>query len=126
MILLSTFAVLALSLASIGIYGVISYVVAQRTQEIGLRMAMGAQRKDVLTMVARQGLRLIAIGLACGAIAALAATRALSSLLFGVKPFDVPTFAATALLLLGIAMAASYVPAARAARVDPMVALREQ
>jgi len=126
MILLTTFAVLALSLASIGIYGVISYVVAQRTQEIGIRMAMGAQRKDVLAMVARQGLRLIAIGLACGALAALAATRALSSLLFGVKPFDVPTFAATALLLLGIAMAAIYVPAARAARVDPMVALREQ
>ena len=125
MILLTTFAVLALSLASIGIYGVISYVVAQRTQEIGIRMAMGARRVDVLAMVARQGVRLILIGLLCGAAGALAATRALSTLLFGVKPFDLPTFLATGLLLLLIGMLAIYVPAARASKVDPMVALRD-
>lgn len=126
MILLSTFAVLALTLASIGIYGVISYVVAQRTQEIGIRMAMGAGRGDVLKLVAGQGLKLIVIGLLCGTAGALAATRALSSMLFGVKPFDLPTFLATAFLLLCIGMLAIYVPAARAAKVDPMVALRNQ
>ncbi len=125
MILLTTFAILALSLASIGIYGVISYVVAQRTQEIGIRMAMGARRVDVLAMVARQGVRLILIGLLCGTAGALAATRALSTMLFGVKPFDLPTFLATGLLLLLIGMLAIYVPAARAAKVDPMVALRD-
>jgi predicted permease len=125
MILLTTFALLALSLASIGIYGVISYAVAQRTQEIGIRMAMGARRTDVLAMVARQGVRLILIGLLCGSAGALAATRALSTLLFGVKPFDLPTFLATGLLLLLVGMLAIYVPAARAARVDPMVALRD-
>lgn len=125
MILLSTFAVLALTLASIGIYGVISYVVAQRTQEIGIRMAMGAGRGDVLKLVAGQGLKLIVIGLLCGTAGALAATRALSSMLFGVKPFDPPTFLATAFLLLCIGMLAIYVPAARAAKVDPMVALRD-
>ncbi len=125
MILLTTFAILALSLASIGIYGVISYVVAQRTQEIGIRMAMGARRVDVLALVAGQGVRLILIGLLCGTAGALAATRALSTMLFGVKPFDLPTFLATGLLLLLIGMLAIYVPAARAAKVDPMVALRD-
>jgi predicted permease len=126
MILLTTFAVLALSLASIGIYGVISYVVAQRTQEIGIRMALGARRFDVLRMVAGQGLKLIVLGLLCGTAGAMAATRALGTLLFGVKPFDLPTFFATGLLLLCVGMLAIYVPAARAAKVDPMVALRDQ
>ena len=126
MLLLTTFAVFALTLASIGIYGVISYVVAQRTQEIGIRMAMGARRGDVLTMFARQGLKLIVIGLLCGTAGALVATRALSTMLFGVRPFDVPTFLATGFLLLSIGMLAIYLPAARAAKVDPMVALREQ
>ena len=126
MILLSTFAALALSLASIGIYGVISYVVAQRTKEIGIRMALGARRVDVLRMIAQQGLKLIVIGLLCGAAGALVATRALSTMLFGVRPFDLPTFLATAFLLLCIGMLAIYLPAARAARVDPMVALRDQ
>ena len=120
-----TFAVLALSLASIGIYGVISYVVAQRTQEIGIRMAMGARRADVLAGCRGRGCKLIVIGLLCGTAGALAATRALSSMLFGVKPFDPPTFLATAFLLLCIGMLAIYVPAARAAKVDPMVALRD-
>ncbi len=124
MILLSAFAVLAVSLSGIGIYGVISYVVAQRTQEIGIRMAMGARRVDVVGMVARQGFQLIAVGLLCGTAGALAATRALSSMLFGVRPFDLVTFLATAFLLLAIGMLAIYVPAARAAKVDPMVALR--
>jgi len=87
---------------------------------------MGARRADVLNMIARQGLKLIVIGLVCGAAGALVATRALSTMLFGVKPFDVPTFLATAFLLLCIGMLAIYLPAARAAKVDPMVALREQ
>jgi len=126
MILLSAFALLAVSLASIGIYGVISYVVAQRTQEIGIRMAMGANRGDVVRMVAGQGLKLIGIGLLCGSVGALVATRALSTMLFGVRPFDAATFVATAFLLLCIGMLAIYVPAARAAKVDPIVALREQ
>ena len=126
MILLSAFALLAVSLASIGIYGVISYVVAQRTQEIGIRMAMGADRVDVVRMVAGQGLKLIVIGLVCGSAGALVATRALSTMLFGVRPFDAVTFVATAFLLLCVGMLAIYVPAARAAKVDPMVALREQ
>ena len=126
MILLTAFAVLAASLASIGIYGVISYLMAQRTQEIGIRMAMGARRVDVVRMVAGQGLKLIVIGLLCGAAGALVATRALSTLLFGVRPFDAATFVATAFLLLSIGMLAIYVPAARAAKVDPIVALREQ
>jgi predicted permease len=125
MILLSAFAALALSLASIGIYGVISYVVAQRTQEIGIRIAMGARRVNVVGMVARQGLKLIAIGLLCGTAGALVATRALSAMLFGVRAFDPATFAATSFLLLCIGMLAIYVPAARAAKVDPMVALRD-
>ncbi len=124
MILLSAFAVLAVSLSGIGIYGVTSYVVAQRTQEIGIRMAMGARRADVMGMVARQGFQLIAVGLLCGAAGALVATRALSSMLFGVGPFDLVTFLATAFLLLAIGMLAIYVPAARAAKVDPLVALR--
>ena len=126
MILLNAFAVLALSLASIGIYGVISYVVGQRTQEIGIRMAMGADRVDVVRMVAGQGLKLIVIGLLCGSAGALVATRALSTMLFGVRPFDAATFVATAFLLLCVGMLAIYVPAARAAKVDPIMALREQ
>jgi predicted permease len=125
MMLLTTFAAFALTLASIGIYGVISYVVAQRTQEIGIRIAMGAQPGDVLRMVVQQGLRLVAIGLLCGSVGALFATRALNTMLYGVKPFDAVTFLATALLLSVIGFVAIFVPATRAARVDPMVALRE-
>lgn len=126
MVLLTGFAAFALALASIGIYGVISYVVAQRTQEIGIRMAMGARRADVLRMIARQGLRLIVIGLLCGSVAAMAVTRALNTMLFGVKAFDVTTFFATAFVLLLIAMLAIGVPAARATRVNPVIALRDQ
>src|SRR5262249_45055339 len=125
MMLLTTFALFALALASIGIYGVISYVVAQRTQEIGIRIAMGARPGDVLGMVVRQRLHLVVIALILVTAGALAARRPLTPMLFGVKPFDATTFLATALLLFVIGLAAIFVPATRAARVDPMVALRE-
>ena len=124
MILLVVFAGVAMVLAAIGIYGVIAYSVAQRTREIGIRMALGAQRGAMMGMVLRQSLALVGIGLAAGLLAATAATRLLSSLLYGVSAFDLPTYVAV-LLLLGIAaLLASYIPARRAMKVDPMVALR--
>lgn len=124
MILLAVFAMLALLLASVGIYGVISHVINQRTQEIGIRMAMGARRLDVLRMVLRDGARMTLAGAAIGLIAALGLTRLLAGMLFGVTPTDPITFIAVAALLCGIALFACYVPARRAMRVDPMVALR--
>jgi ABC-type antimicrobial peptide transport system permease subunit len=124
MILLASFAALSVILASVGIYGVISYLVGQRTHEIGIRMAMGAQRGDVLKLVLGQAGRMAVIGIVLGVAAALGLTQLLSRLLFGVRPTDPLTFAATALLLLGIALLACYVPARRAARIDPMIALR--
>jgi putative ABC transport system permease protein len=126
MLLLGLFAGSALVLAIVGIYGVIAYLVTQRTHEIGIRMALGAQPADVLKMIVGHGLRLVALGLIGGIIGALAATRALSALLFEIKPADPLTFACTATLLFCIALLASYVPARRAARVDPMVALRDE
>jgi putative ABC transport system permease protein len=126
MLLLGVFAGSALALAVVGIYGVISYLVTQRTHEIGIRMALGAQPADVLRMVVGHGLKLVALGLMCGIIGALAATRALSVLLFEIKPADPLTFACTATWLFCIALLASYVPARRAAKVDPMVALRDE
>jgi putative ABC transport system permease protein len=124
LVLLELFSALALVLAGIGIYGVISYSVAQRTHEIGIRAALGAQRKDLLRMVLSQGVALALIGVAAGTIAALAAGRAIASLLFSVSAYDPATFAAVAATLVVVAAAACYFPARRAMRVDPMVALR--
>lgn len=124
MILLGAFAALALMLASVGLYGVISYVVGQRTFEIGIRMALGARRIHVLRMVLGQGIRLIMVGLATGVAAALALTQLMASLLFGVSSSDPLTFLSVALLLLLVALAACAVPARRAMRVDPIRALR--
>jgi putative ABC transport system permease protein len=122
--LLAIFATIALLLSSGGIYGVLSYVVAQRTRDIGIRMALGATRTHVMRGVLSHGLRLTGIGLALGIAGALAATRVLSSLLYGVRPTDAVSFAAVPVVLAGVALLACWIPARRAARVDPLVALR--
>jgi putative ABC transport system permease protein len=122
--LLAIFATTALLLSSVGIYGVLSYMVAQRTREIGIRMALGASQAQIVWDVLGFGVRLAGIGLAIGLAAALAATRLISSLLYGVRPTDAVTFAAVSFILLVVALIASYLPARRAMRVDPMVALR--
>ena len=122
--LLGTFAALAFILASVGIYGVVSYSVAQRTREIGIRVALGARKSDVLGLVLKEALRLTALGVGLGLIGAFAATRVLRSLLFEVKPTDPATFICLSLLLTLVALLASYIPARRATKVDPLVALR--
>jgi len=124
MLLLAIFAATALVMAAVGIYGVLAYAVSRRTQEIGIRMALGAQTRDVLRLVGREGLVLVLAGIAFGLVGALALTRLMSSLLFGVSPTDAATFAAVPALLAAVALAACYLPARRAARVDPTVALR--
>jgi ABC-type antimicrobial peptide transport system permease subunit len=124
MILLGAFAVLALGLASVGIYGVIAYVVGERTQEIGIRMALGAQQKDVLRLVVWQGTRLALLGVAIGLGAALILTRLMTRLLYGISATDPATFAGLATVLTAVAVAACWIPARKAMRVDPVVALR--
>ena len=114
----------ALLLASIGIYGVVSYAVSRRVREIGIRMTLGAEAGDVMGMVLRGALRPVLLGAAVGVAGCAAVSRVLSSLLFGVSPFDPLAFGAVTLFLIGVAAAASYVPARRAARLDPMAALR--
>jgi predicted permease len=126
LLLLGVFGGAALALAVTGIYGVISYLVAQQTREIGIRVALGAQRNQVMRMVVGRGVRLTAVGVAVGIVAALWLTRLIGGLLFGVGRTDPLTFAGISALLLGATALASYIPARRATRVDPMVALRSE
>ena len=126
MVLFALFGGLAVVLASIGIYGVVSYLVGQRTGELGLRMALGAQRGDILRLILTGGGRLTVIGIALGSGCALGLTQLMGGLLYQVEPTDPPTFVAVGLGLLGVALAACAVPARRASRVDPMVALRQE
>jgi putative ABC transport system permease protein len=124
MILLAVFAVLALTLAAVGIYGVTSYSVAQRTREVGIRMALGARTIDVLNLVVRDGLKLVLIGIGVGLAGALLLTRLMTTLLFGVTATDAVTYVTVAFTLIIVALIACCIPARRATKVDPLIALR--
>ncbi len=124
LVMLAIAAAVALALGVVGIYGVISYIVSQRTREIGVRMALGADRRDVRRMVLRQGMILAGIGVVVGLVAAVGLTRVMSSWLYGVEATDPVTFGAVAALLTAVALVASYLPALRASRTDPLEALR--
>jgi ABC-type antimicrobial peptide transport system permease subunit len=124
MSLLAIFSAISLLLAVMGIYAALSYVVSQQTREFGIRMALGAERQDVLKLVVRQGMTLATVGVVTGVIASIALTNLMSSLLFGVSATDPLTFAGVALILGCVALIACYVPARRATKVDPLIALR--
>jgi putative ABC transport system permease protein len=118
------FGVVAILLSAVGLYSVMAYIVSQRTREVGIRMALGADRGDVMKMITRQGMRLAAVGLGIGLLLALALAQVLSSLLIGVSGYDVTTFIVVPVLLAAVALVACYLPARRATKVDPLVALR--
>jgi putative ABC transport system permease protein len=124
MLLLGIFAVVALVMAAVGIYGVMSYSVSRRTHEIGIRISLGASRNDVFRLVVRQGMVLALVGLAAGIAGALLLSRLMVKVLYGVRPIDPITFAGVTLLLTVVALAANYIPARRAMQVDPIAALR--
>jgi ABC-type antimicrobial peptide transport system permease subunit len=123
--MLGAFAAFALLLAAVGLYGVLSYLVTQSTRDIGILLALGAQRQNILSLVVRQGMQLTLIGIIAGLLGAIALTRVIASLLFGVTATDAATFLAVPALLALVALAATVIPAWRAGKVDPMVALRE-
>jgi ABC-type antimicrobial peptide transport system permease subunit len=125
LLLVASFALVGLLLAAVGIYGVVSFVVTQRTREIGIRMALGARARDVRRLVVRDGMLPVIAGATLGIAAAIPATRAIRSLLFGVAPLDAVSFAIAPAVLVSVALAACLLPARRATRVDPLVALRE-
>jgi putative ABC transport system permease protein len=126
MLLLGVFASVALLLAAIGIFGVLSYAVSQRTREIGIRMALGAPGRTVVSLIVRQAMALVVSGVAAGTIAALFVSQTMTKMLFSVAPTDPMTFGGVAAVLVGVALFASYLPARRATRVDPIVALRAE
>jgi putative ABC transport system permease protein len=122
----SMFGVVALVLASVGVYGMLAYSVSQRTQEIGVRMALGASRDDVFRLVVAYGVRVALAGIVLGVVGAFAVTRVVASFLYNVSPTDPVSFIGTAAFLIGVALAASWIPARRATAVDPMIALRAE